>query len=352
MRVAIDTNPVYTSQAGVARYVRGLQDGLARIAAPADFAFSECAWPVSNVGYGQPWRAMRTMYRELVWARFRAPRALLGSRADLYHTTGPLVITPPKPIKHVVTLHDVAVLRHPERFRPWLRRSAVRSFAKLSTADRILCVSRFTADEAIALLDLPSSKLEVVHNGCDFADAGPEAQPDAAVPAEFFLFVGSLEPGKNLALLRDTYLLAERSGGPLPPLVIAGARWKGVAHEGAAPRGWTYLGGVSDQALTYLYRRALALVFPSKYEGFGLPVVEAMRLGCPVVCSPVASLPEVAGSSALFASLDPSAYLDAMRRVAGTPQLRDELIAKGRAHAERFTWETCARATLDVYRRA
>src|SRR5215475_13738832 len=137
---------------------------------------------------------------------------------------------------------------------------------------------------------------------------------------------------------------------PLPPLLIVGARWAGVGTEGSPPPGWQYLGRLPDAELVYLYRRALALVFPSKYEGFGLPVVEAMMLGCPVICSPVASLPEVGGNAALFTDLKPEDYLKAMRQVSREVSLRNELIEKGLAQAANFSWNKCAREMLEVYR--
>ncbi|HVR36794.1 MAG TPA: glycosyltransferase family 1 protein, partial [Methylomirabilota bacterium] len=308
-------------------------------------------WAIENFGYRQPQRWLKTAYRELVWAPVLAGRQLLRHRVDLYHSTGGPLFIPPVGIRYVATLHDLAGARHPERFRRWHRLTSGRRYARIQRAERVICISRFTADEAMALLGIPSSRIEVVHNGCDFsvnAERVPEAVPSFAVPAEFFLFVGSLEPGKNLALLKAAYELAEARGVTLPPLFIVGARWEGVAGEGKPPQGWHYLGRQPDEVLVYLYRRALALVFPSKYEGFGLPVVEAMAFGCPVICSRVASLPEVAGKAALFADLEPAAYLKAMREMCDVSR-REEYRLQGLARAGEFTWEACARGTVAVY---
>jgi alpha-1,3-rhamnosyl/mannosyltransferase len=244
------------------------------------------------------------------------------------------------------------MLRHPDRFRGWHLRSARHSLVRLTGVDRVICISHFTADEAMALLHLSASRLVVVHIGCDFkADTLPPetTPPGPPLPDEFFLFVGSLEPGKNLVLLRTAYQQAREQGHHLPDLVVAGARFAGLASEGEAPRNWHYLGRIPDSALVHLYRRALALVFPSKYEGFGLPVAEAMTLGCPVICSRVASLPEVAGDAALYADATPEAYLTAMRRLLKDGPLRASLQALGRRQASRFSWQRCARETLEVY---
>ncbi len=352
MRVAVETNALFVTQAGVARYVRGLLGGLSRISHP-DIDLFEFAWKVENFGYQQPLRAIRTAYRELIWARFLSPRLLLKQGADLLHSTTGYMARHPRSIPNVVTLHDLAFIRHPERFRRWQKWSGQQNLLPIRSADRVICISQFTADEAMELLALPASKITVVYNGCDFQPtegAVPESAPDFAVPDEFFLFVGSLEPGKNLALARAAYLAAEAEGRRLPPLLIVGARWPGVKHEGEPVSEWRYLGRQPDSALVYLYKRALGLVFPSKYEGFGLPVAEAMAVGCPVICSPVASLPEVCGDAALLTEMNPAAYLAAMRRLISDPGLRDELIGKGKARAGRFSWSRCAGETAQVYR--
>src|SRR5262249_19828902 len=215
---------------------------------------------------------IKTLQREIVWGRLIAPGRLLREGADLYHATGSFFVRVPRAVRTVVTLHDLAILRHPERFRAWQRSAERRRLQRLKTVDRIICISRFTANEAMSLLNLPSSKLEVVHNGGDFQpNEGPipEQAIDVPLPEKFFLFVGSLEPGKNLALLRESYRLAKAEHKALPALVIVGARWVGVGTEGQPPEGWHYLGRQSDEVLVYLYRRALGLLFPSKYEGFG-----------------------------------------------------------------------------------
>ena len=350
--IGVDTNGLYTTQAGVARYIRGLLNGLKRVAA-GDVELRPVAWEVENFLYRQPERALKTFYRELIWATFNAPLRLRKYDVAVLHSTAGPLIRRLRGVKEVITLHDLAILRHPERFRPWQRASGRRRLRKVRRADQVICISRFTAEEAMTLLNLPASRLIVVHNGCDFHPSEPvtpEAKPDFTVPNEYFLFVGSLEPGKNLALLREVYALAESRKLLLPPLLIVGARWEGVAHEGPPPKGWQYLGRLPDEVLVYLYRHATGFVFPTKYEGFGFPVAESMALGCPVICSPVASLPEVGGAAALFADMTPDAYLKAMRQVSCESGLRNELIERGLAQAAKFSWNKCASEVLEVYR--
>ena len=352
MKIAVDINGLYVTKAGTSRYIEGLLRGFQQLNS-ADCNISQVAWQVENLGYRQPIRMLKTFYRELIWAKFLAPGILRKRGACLYHATSTLIVTPPLGIGWVATLHDVAVLRHPERFRRWHLQRTVRNLRKLHKVDRIAAISQFTADEAIKLLGLPSKKFEVIRNGCDFHPDEPpplEEPPSMKLPSEYFLFVGSLEPGKNLGLLTSVYHLAGERKIALPPLVIVGARWQGVTAEKAPPKDWHYLGHVPDRQLVYLYRRALALVFPSKYEGFGLPVVEAMALGCPVICSPVASLPEVAGGAALFADMVPDAYLAALLRMMEDRQRREEMIQAGKVQAARFSWRKCAKEMLGFYR--
>jgi alpha-1,3-rhamnosyl/mannosyltransferase len=352
MRVALETNVLYVTQAGIARYTRGLLKGLRQLALP-ELDLHEVAWPVENLSYRQPARMLKTFYREFIWSKLIAPGRIRRLGAELFHAPSVTMVIPPRPVRRVTTLHDLASLRHPERFRWWHRRSARRGFENARLADRLICISRFSADEAMTLLGLPASRIEVIYNGCDFhEEEGPVAEqaPGFAVPAEFFLFVGSLEPGKNLALLKAVYQLATAKGVALPPLLIMGARWAGVSTEGPPPSGWHYLGRQPDDVLVYLYRRALALVFPTKYEGFGLPLAEAMAVGCPTICSPVASLPEIGGDAAMFVEMTPEAYLKAMRAVAGDAALRQRMIQAGRQRARQFTWKRCAAAVVAVYR--
>lgn len=351
MRVALDTNPLYTTRAGVARYVRGLKQGLSELDR-IDLEIAEIAWEVENLDYRQPTRALKTFYRELIWAPFIAPSKLKRAKIDILHSTAGPFINASTEIRSVVTLHDLAVLRHPNRFRRWHRMSAQTRLKKLGRADRIICVSKFTADEAMKLLGVANEKLEVIYNGVEILSAGDLASPNNSpdLPPEFLLFVGSLEPGKNLSLLKEMYFLAEDSGKYLPSLVIIGARWPGVDSEGAIPKNWVYLGNQPDAVLASAYRRAIALLFPSIYEGFGIPIVEAQAANCPVICSPVASLPEVAGNAAIFAGLTASEYLHAFSRLEHESGLRDNLIREGQTNASRFCWRRCAEQVTEVYR--
>ena len=350
MKVALDTTATYTSRAGAARYIRGLQRGFAELGAPG-FSFSPIAWKVENLDYQQPTRALKTLYRELIWAPIKAPGLIRDSGADVFHSPSNWFISPPKGTPHVITLLDLALIRFPERYRPWFRCAGRKRLSHLPRAQKIITISEFTANEAMELLGLPADKLVPIHLGNDFSDtAGEEGLRPPDLPEEpFFLFVGSLEPGKNLQLIRQAYEMASTK---LPALAIAGARWEGVANEGKPPANWHYLGHVADAELEWLYRNAIALVFPTKYEGFGFPLLEAMSLDCPTIASKIASLPEIGLEATLWVEQDAEAYAKAMTRVMEDQDLRSDLITKGHKRAGQFSWKRCAEATLEVYRSA
>lgn len=347
MNIAIDTNCRHVTLAGSTRYLNGLLSGFQAI---PNVTFHEIAWEVDNLTYQQPLRGLKTLYRELLWGPLIGPRKVQQTHPDVFHSPAGCLIPCPKNIPYVTTLLDCSMLRYPERYRTWQRLRSRSRFQKHHDADRIVTISDFTANEAMSLLGISSKKLTTTLLGCDFHANSLEKCPSAfTVPNEFFLFVGSLEPGKNLELLRQVYLLAASRGQTLPPLIVVGARWHGVAQEGTWPESWIGAGRIPDEQLIYLYRRALAHVFPSKYEGFGFTPLEAMTLGCPVICSHVASIPEVVEDAALYAELTPDSYLTAILQLLENSELRAELIQKGLLQSTKFSWEKCAKETLEIY---
>ncbi len=348
MDIVIDTSCLHVSQAGIPRYTRGLLRGLAE-ACPQESRIRTIEFGVANHDYRQPRRSLVTAIREGVWGPLIAAQDLEHMGAGLLHSPDLPIIRTQTP--HVVTLHDFALFDTPHRYRPWQRWSGQRRMAMLNQYDRVICISEFTANEAMRRLRLPSSQIEVIPNGCDYADCSAPitTRPDSPIAhGDYFLFVGSLEPGKNLQLLVDTWALARQRRVELPPLIVVGARREGVDSEAPPPADWGYLGHVPDTELAYLYRHARALLFPSTYEGWGLPIVEAMALGCPVVASPLTAIPESAGDAALLVEQTPDAWLEAAK-VLLQDRNREPLMARGRAHARKFTWKRLGEATWATY---
>ena len=307
MRVGIDTSPLLQTRAGTARHVAGL---LAALRGRPELEL----FGLSTGGSGR----LATVRRDALWYPFRLGRAAGG--VDVLHcTTFRAPLRAPTPL--VVTVHDLALLRHPEAFPRWHRATGVRALrAGVAAADAIVCVSAFTRDELVELLAVPPERARVVPKGVDpvFGPDGPVADGD------YVLAVGTLEPRKNLAAAVDATRLVGVE------LRVAGAAgWGGVAVEG-------WVGEPSDDELAALMRGARCLVYPSLYEGFGLPVLEAMACGTPVVTSRGGATEEVAGAAAVLVDpRDPTAIaagIDEARR------RRDELVAAGLARSAAFTW--------------
>ncbi len=297
IRVALDTTPLAQTRAGTARYVRALRDRLDVV---------EVSFPATS-------RA-RSVVADLLWY----PR--LRADADVLHCPtfrGPFRRRQPL----VVTVHDVAVLRHPEWFNRWTAtysRFAVPRVVR--AADRVIAVSAFTQAELVALLEVDPAKIRVVPNAVEdvFTPDGPRAVGD------YVLAVGTLEPRKNLARI------AAAVDGELR---VVGARgWGGVE----APENVTWLGDVSDDELASLYRGARCLVYASLYEGFGIPVAEALACGCAVVTSAGSAMEELAGPAAAYVDpLDVASIRDGIARATAGPPRRgpswDEVAARTRA---------------------
>jgi glycosyltransferase involved in cell wall biosynthesis len=315
MRVGLDTSPLVQTQAGTARYIHGL------------LAYNE----YERLSWGGRTRPA-TIVRDLWWYPHGLPRAARG--LDVLHCPtfrGPVRSGVPV----VVTVHDLAVLRHPGTFNQWTRhysRLAVPRVAR--AARRVIAVSEFTRGEIVELLGVPFERIAVIPNAVSprFAANGP------AVEGEYVLAVGTLEPRKNLAAAQQA---ARRLGVPLK---VVGARgWGDVQVEG-------WLGRVSDDELAALYRGARCLVYPSLYEGFGIPVLEAMVCGTPVVTSAGGATEEVAGGAAVLVDpRDPAAIAAGIEEA---DRRRDELRAQGLERAARFSWERVAAETSAVYEQA
>ena len=324
MRVAIDVSPLEQTRAGTARYLRGLLRELDRLD-DVD---------VRTLSFGRGDR-LSTLVRDAVWYPFALGRE---QDADVLHCPtyrGPL--RPARPL--VVTVHDLAVFRHPNTFNRWTRTYSPRVVPRvLAAARRIIAVSEFTKRELVEVLSLPAEKVRVVPNAVDdtFTSDGPAAEGD------YVLAVGTLEPRKNLPRLVEA---ARRRDVELR---IVGARgWGDVTVAGNGVR---WLGEVSDTELARLYRGARCVAYPSLYEGFGIPVLEAMACGVPVVTSRGTAMEEVADGAAVVVDTSDADELAAgMERAVAE---RERLVPRGLERARAFRWDRVAAATVEVYREA
>jgi len=298
----------------------------------------------------------------IVWEQVIQPAALGKSGVDLIHGTayvGPLLSACPS----VVTVHDLSFLFYPRSFRT-LNRLYLRIFTRLSVrrAQRVIAVSESTKRDLVQQYDLLPAKIDVVHNGVDPGFRPLPASQVAAfraeqgLPERFILFVGTLEPRKNVAALVEAYAGLSRSR---PPLMLVGG--KGWLHDGVFARMEAlsltdevcFVGYVPAEDVPLWYNAADLFVYPSLYEGFGLPPLEAMACGTPVITSTASSLPEVVSQAGLL--VDPASIDDlvsAMTRALADTDLREEMRAAGLAQASRFSWRQTAQRTAASYRRA
>jgi glycosyltransferase involved in cell wall biosynthesis len=293
-----------------------------------------------------------------LWTHTRFAAALWRARPDVTFVpahTLPLWF----PGTGVVTVHDLGYVYFPEshtrfarRYLDWSTRHSVRRAA------RIIADSLATARDLAAHYGVPQDRIVLVYPGVDEALA-PVSDPAlrAAVrarhrlPERYLLFVGTLQPRKNIARIVQGYA-RWRARQPTPDvaLVLAGQRgWLFDPRWIEGVEGVILPGYVDDVDVAALYSGALALVFPTLHEGFGFPVLEAMRCGVPVIGSTTSSLPEVAGDAALLVNpRDVEAIVDAIERIMVDHELRTDLIARGHLQAQRFTWQRTAEQTLQV----
>lgn len=351
MRIAVDSQSALGTPSGIGQYTARLLAELRLIAPHHEFLALD--WGRSP--------AMR-LDRRLRWQQWDLPRRARAARCGLLHVPGfdaPLF----KPCPVVLTVHDLIGVLMPETLPPasrfywgrWLLWTVRR-------ADRVITDSRHSRDDVVRLLGIPAERISVIPLGVD-ASFAPARSSDVAVaeyrqraglPDEFILFVGNIEPRKGI----DTLVEAFGALAPVVPhhLVIAGsAGWyMGRLEEQIRALGLEarvrLLGYVSSTDLPLLYNAADVFAYPSRYEGFGLPPLEAMASGLPVVCSNTTSLPEVVGDGAVAVAPDDAAALQqALKRVLDDRSLHAELAARGLQRAAAFTWQATARRTLAVY---
>lgn len=321
MRTGIDISPLAQTRAGTARYLRGLLPELRKRVDTVELAF------------GGPGKAA-ALVRDTVWYPLGLPRRARG--LDLLHC--PTFRAPVRaPVPLVVTVHDLAVLRLPQAFNRWTRTYSRLAVPRaVSAADALIAVSEFTKRELVELLGVPQERIRVIPNAPDelFTPVGEVAE------GEYVLSVGTLEPRKNLARLAEAARRAKlelRVAGP--------SGWGRVEPDGAGVR---WLGEVPDAELAALYRGALCVAYPSLYEGFGLPVLEAMACGAPVVTSEGSGTEEVAGGAAVLVDpRDPESIAAGIEQAIGR---REELARLGLERASRYSWAKVADETVAVYR--
>lgn len=374
MRIGLNAHLFSTQegyrQAGVSRYVEALLAELPDVVAPGDQIVAyvnpgadrthlespSIRWQTSLLDTDQP-------VTRIFWEQSRGALAGVLDRVDLLH--GPVNVAPLlSTARTVVTVHDLAFERYPEHY-PAMRRRYLSAMTRLSVrrAKRVIAVSEATRTDLVELYGLPRERIAVAPNGIDARFRPQGAEEVAAfrhqhcLPQRFLLFVGTLQPRKNLdGLIRAMGTLRDRMDWPL--IVGGGTGWmhdsiqRAVKQQNVRER-VRFVGYLPPDDLPLWYSAASIVVVPSYYEGFGLPALEAMACGTPVVASSASSLPEVVGDAGILVNPKrPRTIASGILELIENEARREELTARGIERAKQFSWHRTARETYAVYRTA
>jgi glycosyltransferase involved in cell wall biosynthesis len=370
VRVLLDYRPALRERTGVGEYAHQLVRALLA-AAPPDRPAGRDALELAI--FSSSWRDRLTATSELAgalvidrrvpgkllnlaWHRLEWPPAeqIAGHAFDVTHSLHPLLL-PARNAAQVVTVHDLDFLAHPERTRAEIRRDyPALARAHAQRADRVIAVTQFTSLEVQRQLGVPAERISVCPPGA------PAWEPRRQAPADgYILFVGTLEPRKNLGALLDAYALLASRRRDVPKLVVAGRALPGAEpwldRMARAPlRGHVeHVGYVEAARRRALYEGARLLVQPSFNEGFGMPVLEAMTVGVPVVSSNRGALPEVLGDAGpLVDPDDREALASAVARLLDDEAFAAACAAQGVRRARQFSWNATAQGVYEAYRRA
>ena len=364
MRIAIDARKL--RDYGIGTYVRNLLRHLARIDKTTEYvllcrpADAEMGRRLGDNFRTVPERAGPYTMREQI----SVPFDLRREGIDLFHA--PHYVLPPlTPCKAVVTIHDCIHLRFPQYLPNRLAYGYARASLWVAThrASRVLTVSEASKRDILRYFNVPESKIDVIYNAIDEEfGARPDDDEIGRVRERyqlndpFVLYAGNIKPHKNLERLIEAFYTLRRNGFEHVKLLIIGDEiskyptLRRAVHRHKLHQHVRFLGFVSDKTLACLYRMAAVFVFPSLYEGFGLPPLEAMASGTPVITSNQSSLPEIMGDAALF--VDPyetDAIFEAMRRVLTEPALARSLSERGLVRVGEFSWDRSVRRVREIY---
>src|SRR5215470_11568381 len=365
MRVAIDARKL--QDFGIGTYIRNLLRHLARIDRENEYVLL-CHEPDMGVAgtLGENFRAvLEPAPNYSMSEQVHIPWVLMREKPHVFHA--PHYILPPAVrCRSVVTIHDCIHLMFPQ----YLPNRAAYAYARASmwsaarSSDRILTVSEASKRDILHFFNVPAEKISVVYNGIDERFSIEPAPDEIARVRErfqldhgFVLYAGTIKPHKNLVRLIEAFAVLRKGELEELKLLIIGDEisklpaLRRAVHSHKLHKHVRFLGFLPDETLAALYRLAAVFVFPSLYEGFGLPPLEAMASGTPVVTSNVSSLPEVAGDAAILVDpYDVSSIVDGVRRVLTDPRLADDLRTRGLARARDFSWERSVVRTHDIYR--
>jgi glycosyltransferase involved in cell wall biosynthesis len=364
LRIAIDARKL--RDYGIGTYVRNLLRHLSRIDSKTEYVLFCRAKDCGIVEeLGENFRAVPESARPYsVSEQLRIPMDLRREGIDLFHA--PHYVLPPlTPCKSVVTIHDCIHLRFPQYLPNRLAYAYARSSLWFAThrSNRVLTVSEASKRDILRYFRVPERKIDVIYNAIDERFGEPPAADEIErvrdryqLNAPYILYAGNIKPHKNLERLIEAFHTLRHGDLEHVKLLIIGdeiskyATLRRAVHKYKLHKHVRFFGFVPDKTLAVLYRLARAFVFPSLYEGFGLPPLEAMASGTPVITSNLSSLPEVVGDAALLIDpYDADAIADAMRRVLLDSDLREDLRQRGLKRVAEFSWDRSIRRVREIY---
>ena len=373
MKIGIDYTSALKQSGGIGRYTRGLVTALAQLDSQNQYKLlvtpdaprDDLQGFRTNPNFSHRTYPLPERWMTIGWHRFYLPIPVewFSGPGDLFHSPN-FILPPTSQAKTLLTVHDLSFIRHPQgavnSLRRWLEKVVPRSLAR---ADHILADSRSTKQDLIEIFDIDSELITVVGAGVEerFRPVKDQATLEVVrqrhhLPQNFILSLGTLEPRKNFsglikaynqAPVRETHHLVIAGGkGWLYEDIYAAAQASPIADR------IHLIGFVADDDLPALYSLADIFAYPSHYEGFGIPVIEAMACGTPVVCANNSCLPEVAGEAALqITASDTLALAEALQRLATDRSLRQQAVDRGFQQVRKFSWTAAAQRLLDVYER-
>ena len=364
LRIGFDGTPLLGSKTGVGWYTHELIDSIARLSPDDDLLVFPISWRTArSLHLDPPHRPNVTVARRLaparplwaMWDRVPFPPVEWLVSCDVFHATN-FIAPPSLKVPTVVTVHDISFVRYPGTVSPAIRRMARLLPTVLRRASAIITLSNFIRDELAWWIPETAEKIHPIPIGSHRRTVDPA--PSGIPPGPpYALMLGTLEPRKNLPLALDALAILRARHFDLR-LVLAGSPSSLVdvprllRDRGLGPSDVVRTGYVDDARVAGLVAGARLLVFPSLYEGFGMPLVEAMEEGLPVVAVKAGATLETVGDAAVVTEPeDVEGFADAMMRVASDEDLRARLVAAGRARAAQFSWTRTAEATLGLYRR-
>ena len=362
MRIGFDGTPLLGRKTGVGWYTHELIDAIALLAPEDEMIVFPISWRTARyLNLDPPHRPNVAVERKLaparplwaMWDRVPFPPVEWLVDCDVFHATN-FIAPPSRKVPVVVTVHDIGFVHHPADVAPGVRRMARLLPQILSRAAAIVTVSEFTRDELLAWQPHLADRVTVIPNGLHHRGAVTTAAPSTGPP--YALMLGTLEPRKNLPLALDALSILRQRGIDLR-LVLAGGRSNLIdlpamlEERGLGSPEVVCTGYIDDGRVASLLAGARMLVFPSLYEGFGMPLLEAMQAGVPVVATRAGACVETVSDAGLLVDLgDTEGFADAMAQLVFDDELRTTLIKAGRARAADYTWERAAAACLRIYR--